>query len=188
MKQVFKISDFDTHLGKTLNRLLITHIPEIKFCYENHKDFAKWYDVKFTKYSDKIDHEDVRVMVESLNKCMPELLGNALLVEFTERQEKEAEEFAESIRESIIKPFCDSKGYDFISGMGTFFFSNKKGDIIDVEDLKHPTIGNLLSMNINEKFSLGDYVRDYTPLNGYTAKRIKKEPKLCEERNIKLSL
>lgn len=188
MKQVFNIDDFSSHIGKTLNRVLISYIPEIKFCYDNHKDFAKWYDIKFTKYCDKLDHEDVRVMVESLNKCMPELLANALLIEFSERQAKEAEHFAENIRKTVIKPFCDSKGYDFISGMGSYFFTNKKGDIIDVEDLNHPTIGNLLNMDINEKFSLGEYIESYTPLNGYTAKRIKKEPKLCEEKGIKLYL
>lgn len=84
MKTYFTGSDFAEHIGKTFNRDLINHFPEIQLCRDFHKGFSKWYENKFTKYYERLDHEDVRVMVESLNICLPEINTHTNVVSLKE--------------------------------------------------------------------------------------------------------
>lgn len=188
MRNQLEWADICEYSEVKLNAVLINHIPELEFCYEHNKVFAKWYDDKFCKYTQKVDNNDLRCLLESVNNCLSEMPLQLELRALLDRQAKEAEELASKIREELIKPFCDEKGYDFISGMGCYFFTYKNGGTIDFDKINHPTITAILEADINEKFSVGDYVQSYTPLNGYTAKRIKKDPEGCKERNIKLSL
>lgn len=73
--------------------------------------------------------------------------------------EKNLEALAEKVRQEVIIPYCRKKGYEFWSGMGTFFFSDIKTDKhIDIDCFSSNKVYKLLCMDINYNRQLGDYV------------------------------
>lgn len=43
------------------------------------------------------------------------------------------EEIARQVSEKYVRPFCESRGYGFLSGNGTFAFFDEEGDFLDTE-------------------------------------------------------
>lgn len=168
MKTSFNVNDFEYHIEhKTLNRLLPLRIPEIQFCIDNHKGFADWYENRFTRWHRGVDRDDIQALVSSLNQCLPEISAHAKVIEFRDRQAKEIENLVEEFRLSHIIPYCNRSKYDFVSGMGDWFFVNKNGDTVENEDIGNKTIVSLLSMEIDEKFQIGEYMESYFSPKGY---------------------
>ena len=73
--------------------------------------------------------------------------------------EKKLDEFAEKVRKEVIIPYCKSKGYDYTSGMGDFFFTDLKTDeFISINQYSNNKVHKLLLAEINYNQCLGDYV------------------------------
>lgn len=80
---------------------------------------------------------------------------NALIDE----HEKKLEALAEKVRQEVIIPYCRKKGYEYISGMGDFFFNVvKTNEIIDICWDSTNKVDKLLCMEINYNHQLGDYI------------------------------
>lgn len=73
--------------------------------------------------------------------------------------EKRLEELAEKVRQEVIIPYCKSKGYEFTSSMGDFFFTDlKTGEFISINQYSSNKVHKLLLSDINYNHQLGDYV------------------------------
>jgi hypothetical protein len=86
--------------------------------------------------------------------------------------EREVSELAEKIRDQVIIPLCLKHGLTFISGNGTFFFTDVKGNDYTSDDVDAAYAGNkkihkavsgvlhLLNEEVSHNQVLGYYVGD----------------------------
>ncbi|AYD85597.1 hypothetical protein Aci011_157 [Acinetobacter phage vB_AbaM_B09_Aci01-1] len=67
---LLKVNDISYLLG-TMNMNLHKHIRQLPHCLKDEK-FRNWYWYKFCKYNQKIDMQDLRCLVESVNNFLTE--------------------------------------------------------------------------------------------------------------------
>lgn len=74
MQNIFEFSDV---IGNPRNSL--SDHPLVEFCTRHNKRFDAWFNDKFLKYPyDKIDHDDLRALAESLSRVTIELVNDFL--------------------------------------------------------------------------------------------------------------
>lgn len=81
--------------------------------------------------------------------------------------DKEVSDLAEKIRQEVIIPACKQHKLEFISGMGTFFFTTQSGTYIYGRDYEGERLEkrlkpvfDLLNKEVSQNQCLGYYVSD----------------------------
>ncbi|AZF88555.1 hypothetical protein TAC_0167 [Acinetobacter phage TAC1] len=118
---LLNVNDISYLLG-TMNMNLHNHIQQLSHCLKDEK-FRNWYWYKFCKYNQKIDMQDLRCLVESVNNFL------------TEQEAKNAEtvrkfELNKSIDE--LKQCCSDNGGNLSE---VLVFANGHHFVVSIESI-----------------------------------------------------